>query len=62
MGPITEYLGHFWVVLAMIGLALILTFVAFHRRWFERGPREGEAKDPEKIRRQNPPDEWSRSH
>jgi hypothetical protein len=62
MDIIGEFLGHFWVVLALIALALVLTVVAFKRRWFERGPREGEAKDPAKVRRQNPPDEWSRSH
>ena len=62
MGPIPEFIGHFWVVLALIALALVLTFVAFRRRWFERGPRKGEAKDPEQTRRENPPDEWSRSH
>ncbi|HEY6641439.1 hypothetical protein [Povalibacter sp.] len=62
MGPITEFLGHFWGVLILIGLALVLTYVAFKRRWFERGYRKGEAKNPAETRRQNPPDEWSRNH
>lgn len=62
MGPLTEFLGHFWVLLVLIAVALALTFAVFRRRWFERGPRKGEAKNPEQTRRENPPDEWSRSH
>jgi predicted metalloprotease len=36
--------------------------VAFRKRWFDRGYRKGEAKDPAEVKRENPPDEWSRSH
>ena len=46
--------------LVLIALALVLTFVVFRKRWFERGYRKGEAKDPQKVKRENPPDEWSR--
>lgn len=47
--------------LVFIALALVLTFVAFRQRWFDRGYRKGEAKDPAEVKRENPPDEWSRS-
>ena len=47
--------------LALIALALVLTFVVFRKRWFERGYRKGDAKDPERVKRENPPDDWSRS-
>ena len=62
MSIIGEYLQHFWPVLILIGIAIALTIVVFRRRMFERGPREGEAKDPAQVRRDNPPDRWSRSH
>jgi len=62
MGSLTEWVTHFWPVLALIVLALVLTVVAFRHRWFERGPRKGEAKNPGKVRDENAPDEWSRSH
>jgi hypothetical protein len=48
--------------LVFIALALVLTFVVFRKRWFERGYRKGEAKNPGEVKRENPPDEWSRSH
>jgi hypothetical protein len=54
-----EYFG---VVLVLVAVALALTVVVFRKRWFERGYREGEAADPGKVKRQNPPDEWSRNH
>jgi hypothetical protein len=47
--------------LVLIALALVLTFFVFRKRWFERGYQEGEAKNPEQVKRENPPDEWSRS-
>ena len=45
-----EYLG---AVLVLVGLALVLTFVAFRKRWFERGYRKGEAKNPAQVKREN---------
>ena len=48
--------------LVFVALALVLTFIVFRKRRFERGPRKGEAKDPAEVKRENPPDEWSRSH
>ena len=50
------------VVLILVLLALALTAVVFRKRWFERGPKKGEAADPSKVKRENPPDEAPRSH
>jgi hypothetical protein len=50
----------FVVVLILVGLALVLTGVVFRKRWFERGPQKGEAADPSKIKRDNPPDDQTR--
>jgi hypothetical protein len=58
----SDFYGQFLVGgLVFIALALVLTFVVFRKRWFERGYRKGEAKDPGEVKRENPPDEWSRS-
>jgi hypothetical protein len=58
-----EFYSQFLVAgLVLIALALILTLVVFRRRWFERGYRKGEAKDPGQVKRENPTDEWSRTH
>jgi hypothetical protein len=54
-----EYFG--WV-LALIALAIILTVFVFRRRLFDRGYRKGLPAHPNKIRRENRPDDWSRSH
>lgn len=62
MGSINEFAAHFWPALLLIGIALVLTVVVFRRRLFERGPRKGDAKDPQRVRRENPPDQWSQSH
>jgi hypothetical protein len=57
-----EFYSQFLVAgLVLIALALILTLVVFRKRWFERGYRKGEAKDPGQVKRENPPDEWSRT-
>jgi hypothetical protein len=55
---------YFGAILILLGLALVLTAVVFRKRWFERGavPRKGEPADPSKVKRENPPDEWSRNH
>jgi hypothetical protein len=52
----------FAVVLGLVGLALVLTLVVFRKRWFERGPKKGEAADPSKVKRENPPDDAPRTH
>ena len=48
--------------LALIVIALVLTVIVFRKRWFERGPQPGKPADAAKIKRENPPDEWSRTH
>lgn len=53
---------YFWAVVGLIALALVLTVFVFRRRLFERGYRKGLPAKPGRIKRQNPPDEWSRSH
>ena len=50
------------MVLILIALALVLIAVVFRKRWFERGPHKGESADPSRVKRENPPDPWSRSH
>jgi hypothetical protein len=63
MSPVIEFFGEYLVpVLFLIALALVLTIYMFRRRKFDRGYRKGSAADPREVRRQNPPDEWSRSH
>lgn len=54
----SQYLGG---ALVLIALAIALTVFVFRKRLFDRGHRKGEPADPEKVRRQNPRDEWSRS-
>jgi hypothetical protein len=53
---------YFGVVLTLIVLALVLTALVFRKRWFERGPQKGEAADPSRVKRENPPDGRRRSH
>jgi hypothetical protein len=62
MESINAFFAHFWPVLALIALAVILTVVVFRKRLFERGYRKGEASNPGDVKRENPPDRWSRSH
>ena len=54
--------SNFLFFICMIGLAAALTFVVFRWRKFEEGYEKGEAADPEGVARDNPPDEWSKSH
>lgn len=53
---------YFWWGLGLIVLAIALTVYVFRHRLFDRGYRKGLPAHPNKIRRENPPDEWSRSH
>lgn len=53
-----EFFGHYLgIMLALVGLAIALTVVVFRKRLFERGYHKGEAANPRKVKRQNPPDE-----
>jgi|GEM_PF-970881 hypothetical protein len=63
MGPLIQFFSEYLIpCLILIALALALTIYMFRRRKFDRGYRKGTAADPQEVRRQNPPDEWSRSH
>jgi hypothetical protein len=53
---------HLVAVVVLIALAIALTFLVFRKRLFERGYRKGEAASPQRVKEQNRPDEWSRSH
>jgi hypothetical protein len=53
---------YFFAVLALIAVVVALTIFVFRKRKFEQGPRKGEAADPQQVKRENRPDEWSRSH
>ena len=55
-------MDNLWMVVCLIALALVLTFAVFHWGKFDQGYEKGEAKDPERVARENPPDEWSKSH
>jgi hypothetical protein len=48
-------------VLGLIVLAIALTIFVFRKRLFERGYRKGKAAHPEEVKRENPPDQWSKS-
>jgi len=50
-----------WII-GLIALALALTFYVFRKRKFERGYRKGVAADPQQVKKENRPDEWSRTH
>lgn len=53
---------HFQLVLILIVLTIALTIFVFRKRLFDRGYRKGEAARPDEVKRENPPDKWSRSH
>lgn len=53
---------YFAAVVVLILLVVALTIFVFRKRLFERGYRKGVAADPAKVKQQNRPDEWSRSH
>jgi hypothetical protein len=63
MEPLIAFFGEYLVpLLFLIALAVALTVYIFRRRKFDRGYRKGSAANPREVRRQNPPDDWSRSH
>lgn len=53
---------YFAAVLVLIALVVALTIFVFRKRKFDRGYRKGVAADEQKVKRENRPDEWSRSH
>ena len=63
MGTMMEFFGEYFVpTLVLIALAIGLTIYVFRRRRFDRGYRKGSAADPRQVKRENPPDSWSRTH
>jgi hypothetical protein len=61
MNPIQQVFGqYFGPVLLLLALALVLTVYVFRRGLFDRGYRKGSAANPDQVRRENPPDEWSK--
>jgi hypothetical protein len=62
MRSMQDFFSQYFVpVLVLIALAIGLTMYVFRRRRFDRGYRKGTAADPRQVRRENPPDEWSRT-
>jgi hypothetical protein len=53
---------YFGPVLLLLVLAIGITMYLFRRRRFDAGYRKGTAANPNEVRRENPPDRWSRSH
>ncbi len=63
MSPLQELFGqYFGPVLLLIAAAIALTIYLFRRRRFDEGFRKGEAANPAAVKRENSPDEWSKSH
>jgi uncharacterized membrane protein len=63
MSTMLEFFGEYFVpVLVLIALTIGLTIYVFRRRSFDRGYRKGRAANPRQVKRENPPDSWSRSH
>jgi hypothetical protein len=62
MNTVSAFGESLWIIAGLIGLAAALTFIVFHWSKFEQGYEKGEAADPERVARENPPDEWSKSH
>ncbi len=50
-----------WII-GLIALAIALTIYVFRKRKFERGYRKGVAANPQQVKKENRPDEWSRTH
>lgn len=63
MSTLQAFFGEYFVpVIILIAVALVLTVYMFRRRKFDAGYRKGEAANPGKVREENPPDEYSRTH
>jgi hypothetical protein len=62
MSSMQEFFSqYFGPVLLLLALAIGLTVYLFRRRRFDEGYRKGTAADPNAVRRDNPPDQWSRT-
>lgn len=55
--PFGLFSDHFWTVVGLIALALVLTITVFRRHLFDEGYEKGDAADPDRVRLENPPDD-----
>lgn len=63
MSTMLDFFGEYFIpTLVLIATAIALTIYVFRRRRFDRGYRKGSAADPRQVKRENPPDSWSKSH
>jgi hypothetical protein len=62
MNTLSIFGNNLWLIGGLVGLAVALTFIVFHWAKFDEGYEKGEAADPDRVARDNPPDEWSKSH
>lgn len=49
-----------WWGIALALVALGITIYMFRHRWFDKGYKKGEAANPGKVWRENPPDSMRR--
>ena len=62
MSAMQEIFGQYFVpVVVLIAIAIALTAYVFRRRRFDRGYRKGTAANPKQVKRENPPDRFSRT-
>jgi hypothetical protein len=54
-----EKISFFWWALALAAVALAGTIYGFRHGWFERGFKKGEAADPQRVRKENPRDDFA---
>jgi len=63
MSSMQEFFSqYFGPVMALLALAIGITIYLFRKRRFDRGYRKGTAANPGEVKRENPPDQWSKSH
>jgi len=63
MSSMQEFFSqYFGPVLLLLALAVAITIYLFRKRRFDRGYRKGVAANPGEVKRENPPDQWSKSH
>ena len=63
MSSMQEFFSqYFGPVMLLLALAIGITVYLFRKRRFDRGYRKGTAANPGEVKRENPPDQWSKSH
>lgn len=62
MSSMQEFFSqYFGPVVLLIALAIALTVYLFRKRRFDRGYQKGTAANPHAVKRENPPDQWSKN-